>query len=132
MYFKMLNIRTKIIFLISVIFMFLSLGMFIAFLVTANQYSLHILFLVLLMWFGATSTLIFNYLLMENLPFLQKIDMETTNNYTVILTLVVYIIIFPIIAFLTLVFLFVFSIIIFIIFLINLFNKIFNKKAIKE
>lgn len=126
MNFAVFSNRVKIIFLITVMFLFLTLGFFITYLVVSG--SVAILYLLLFVWFGSASTLLFHYLLWQNLPFLQKIDLPRTNNYTITISLLCYIIFFPIIAFLTLVFLFIFVVAIFILVIVNFINYINHRK----
>lgn len=121
MNFQVFGNRIKIFFLITILFLFLTIGMFVAFLVT-NGIE-HTWFLLMFIWFGSTTTLLFNYLLWRNLPFLQKLDITRSNNYTFFLTLFFYIVFFPIIAILSLVFLVIFAIAILILLIMNLFKS---------
>lgn len=122
MNFQVFGARIKFFFLITVIFLLLTIGMFVAFLVV-NTNPAHIWYLVLFIWFAITTTLLFHYLLWKNLPFLQKLDIASANNYTFFLSLIVYIIFFPIIAIFSLVFLVVFAIAILVLWIISLFKK---------
>ncbi|WP_174480981.1 hypothetical protein [Spiroplasma endosymbiont of Danaus chrysippus] len=116
--FKILDSRTKILFLISVIFLYAALGTFIT--LTFSSGIIHILFLVLTLWFASASSLIFHYLLWKNLEFLRNINI---NNFGFIISICSYIILFPIICLLTISFLFIFSIIVLILVVNNLIKK---------
>lgn len=120
MNFQIFGNRIKIFFLITILFLFLTIGMFVASLVTTG--TAHTWSLLIFIWFGAATTLLFNYLLWKNLPFLQKLDIARSNNTKFFLSLIVYIIFFPIIAILSLVFLIIFTIAILILLIMNLFR----------
>lgn len=122
MNFQVFGVRIKIFFLIIILFLLLTIGMFVTFLVVKTNPA-HTWYLFLFVWFGTTTTLLFHYLLWKNLPFLQKFDIATTNNYTLFLTLIVYIIFFPIILILTLVFLVIFALVILILWIMRLFRR---------
>lgn len=126
MNFKVFSNRVKIIFLVTIIFLLLTIGFFITYLVVSG--AMVTLYLLLWIWFGSASTLLFHYLLWQNLPFLQKIDLARTNNYTITISLLVYIILFPIIAFLTIIFLFIFVVAILILLIVGFFNYLSNRK----
>ncbi|WP_395473167.1 hypothetical protein [Spiroplasma endosymbiont of Nomada rufipes] len=119
--FKILDSRTKILFLISVIFLYVALGTFIT--LTFSSGIIHILFLVLTLWFASASSLIFHYLLWKNLEFLRNINGNNINNFGFIISICSYIILFPIICLLTISFLFIFSIIVLILVVNNLIKK---------
>ncbi len=123
--FKILDSRTKILFLISVIFLYAALGTFIATIISGS--IIHILFLVLTLWFASAASLIFHYLLWKNLEFLQNINTNNINNFGFIISICSYIILFPIICLLTITFLFIFSIIILILIINNLIKKMSKK-----
>ncbi|MGL5268684.1 MAG: hypothetical protein ACRC8P_02825 [Spiroplasma sp.] len=121
MNFQVFGVRIKIFFLFTILFLILTVSMLVAFLVIKINPA-HTWYLFLFIWFGTTTTLLFHYLLCWNLPFLQKLDKVRANNYTLFLTLIVYIIFFPVIAILTLVFLLIFAITILILWIMNLFR----------
>ncbi|WP_425381206.1 hypothetical protein [Spiroplasma endosymbiont of Polydrusus pterygomalis] len=125
MNFNILDTRTKILFLISVIFLYVTLGTFIATIISGG--IIHILFLVLTLWFASTASLIFHYVLWKNLEFLQNINTNNINNFGFIISICSYIILFPIICLLTITFLFIFSIIILILIINNLIKKMSKK-----
>lgn len=122
MNFQVFGNRIKLFFLITIIFLLLTVGMFVAFLVVKENPA-HTWYLVMFIWFGTTTTLLFHYLLWRNLPFLQALDIARTNNYTFFLSLIVYIILFPIIAIVSLAFLVIFAIAIFILWIKSLFKR---------
>ncbi|MBE4704218.1 hypothetical protein [Spiroplasma platyhelix] len=122
MNFQVFGNRIKLFFLITIIFLMLTIGMFVAFLVIQTNPS-HTWYLMMFVWFGTTTTLLFHYLLWRNLPFLQALDIARTNNYTFFLSLIVYIILFPIIAILSLAFLVIFTIAILILWIKSLFKR---------
>lgn len=122
MNFQVFGNRIKIFFLITIIFLMLTIGMFVAFLVVKSNPA-HTWCLMLFVWFGATTTLLFHYLLWKNLPFLQALDIARTNNYTFFLSLIVYILLFPIIAIASLAFLVIFGIAILILWIKSLFKS---------
>lgn len=126
MNFQVFGNRIKIFFLITILFLLLTVGMFVAFLVVSAN-PVHSWYLFFFIWFGSTTTLLFHYLLLSNLPFLQKLDIARSNNYTFFLTLIVYIIFFPVIAILSIVFLVIFTIAILILWIMSLFNRKKNK-----
>lgn len=121
MNFQVFGNRIKLFFLITIIFLLLTVGMFVAFLVVKENPA-HIWYLVMFIWFGTTTTLLFHYILWRNLPFLQALDIARTNNYTFFLSLIVYIILFPIIAIVSVAFLVIFAIAIFILWIKSLFK----------
>lgn len=122
MNFQVFGNRIKIFFLITILFLLLTVGMFVAFLVVKDNPA-HTWYLLLFVWFGATTTVLFHYLLWRNLPFLQALDIARTNNYTFFLSLLVYIIFFPVIGILSLVFLVIFAIAIFVLWIKSLFRR---------
>lgn len=125
--FKVLESKTKILFLLTIIFLFATLTALITWVFSAG--TIHILFLLLTVWFASTSSLIFHYLLWKNLKFLQTIDWNNTSNFGFILAIGSYIILFPIICILTIAFLFIFSSIVFILIIINGIKNKNNKDA---
>lgn len=125
--FKVLESKTKILFLLTIIFLFSALTALITWVFSAG--TIHILFLLLTVWFASTSSLIFHYLLWKNLKFLQTIDWNNTSNFGFILAIGSYIILFPIICILTIAFLFIFSSIVFILIIINGIKNKNNKDA---
>lgn len=125
--FKVLESKTKILFLLTIIFLFAALTALITWVFSAG--TIHILFLLLTVWFASTSSLIFHYLLWKNLKFLQTIDWNNTSNFGFILAIGSYIILFPIICILTIAFLFIFSSIVFILIIINGIKNKNNKDA---
>lgn len=123
--FKILDTRTKILFLIVVIFLYVTLGTFITTIISGG--IIHILFLVLTLWFASVASLIFHYLLWKKLEFLQNINTNNINNFGFVISICSYIILFPIICLLTITFLFIFSIIILILIINNLIKKMSKK-----
>lgn len=119
--FKILDARTKILFLIAVVFLYATLGTLITTIITGG--IIHILFLILTLWFASTSSLIFHYLLWKNLEFLRNVNWNNINHFGFIISICSYIILFPIICLLTVTFLFIFSIIILILIINNLIKK---------
>lgn len=119
--FKILDLRTKILFLISVVFLYATLGTLIATIISVG--ITHILFLVLTLWFASASSLIFHYLLWKNLEFLRNINATNINNFGFVISTCSYIILFPIICLLTITFLLIFSIIILILIVNSLIKK---------
>lgn len=122
MNFQVFGNRIKIFFLITIIFLLLTIGMLVAFLVVKSNPD-HTWYLMMFVWFGTTTTILFHYLLWKNLPFLQALDLARTNNYTFFLSLIVYILLFPIIAILSLAFLVIFAIAILILWIKSWFKK---------
>lgn len=122
MNFQVFGNRIKLFFLITIIFLLLTIGMLVAFLIVKNEPD-HTWYLMMFLWFGTTTTLLFHYLLWRNLPFLQALDVARTNNYTFFLSLIVYIILFPIIGIVSLVFLVIFVFFILILWIKSLFKS---------
>lgn len=123
--FKILDSRTKILFLISVIFLYITLGTFITTIISGG--ITHVLFLVLTLWFASVASLIFHYLLWKNLEFLQNINTNNVNNFGFIISICSYIFLFPMICLLTITFLFIFSIIILFLIINNLIKKMVKR-----
>lgn len=123
--FKVLEPRTKILFIISVIFLYATLGTLITYILSVG--SLHLLFLILTLWFASVSSLVFHYLLWKNLEFLRNINWNNINNLGFVISICSYIILFPIICLLTVAFLFIFSTIILILLVNNLIKKTSKK-----
>ncbi len=124
--FKVLESKTKILFLLTIIFLFVTFATLITWIFSVG--NIHILFLLLTVWFASTSSLIFHYLLWKNLNFLQNVDWDNTSNFGFILAIGSYIILFPIICILTIAFLFIFSSIVFVLIIVN---AIKNKNVVK-
>ncbi|WP_308149607.1 hypothetical protein [Spiroplasma sp. AdecLV25b] len=127
--FKVLESKTKILFLLTIIFLFITLATLITW--TFSVGNIHILFLLLTVWFASTSSLIFHYLLWKNLNFLQNVDWNNTSNFGFILAIGSYIILFPIICILTIAFLFIFSSIVFVLIIVNVIKNRKNKNVVK-
>lgn len=127
--FKVLDSKTKILFLLTIIFLFATFSTLITWLFSVG--NIHILFLLLTIWFACTSSLIFHYLLWKNLNFLQNIDWDNTSNFGFILTISSYIVLFPIICVLTIAFLFIFSSIVFVLIIVNAIKNKNNKDVVK-
>lgn len=127
--FKVLDSKTKILFLLTIIFLFATFSTLITWLFSVG--NIHILFLLLTVWFASTSSLIFHYLLWKNLNFLQNIDWNNTSNFGFILTISSYIVLFPIICVLTIAFLFIFSSIVFVLIIVNAIKNRNNKDVVK-
>ncbi len=127
--FKVLESKTKILFLLTIIFLFITLATLITW--TFSVGNIHILFLLLTVWFASTSSLIFHYLLWKNLNFLQNVDWNNISNFGFILAIGSYIILFPIICILTIAFLFIFSSIVFVLIIVNVIKNRKNKNVVK-
>lgn len=127
--FKVLESKTKILFLLTIIFLFITLATLITW--TFSVGNIHILLLLLTVWFASTSSLIFHYLLWKNLNFLQNVDWNNTSNFGFILAIGSYIILFPIICILTIAFLFIFSSIVFVLIIVNVIKNRKNKNVVK-
>lgn len=127
--FKLLDSKTKILFLLTIIFLFATFSTLITWLFSIG--NIHILFLLLTVWFASTSSLIFHYLLWKNLNFLQNIDWNNTSNFGFILAISGYIVLFPIICVLTIAFLFIFSSIVFVLIIVNAIKNRNNKDVVK-
>lgn len=124
MNFQVFNRQIKIFFLFTTLFLFLTIALFISYLVNLNNHN-RVLFFSLFLWSGAATTLLINYLLWKNLPFLQKfsLSLSNSNNFVFFLILINYIIFFPLIIVLSLIFFLIFIISIFILMIMKMYKR---------